>query len=402
MATKRILKIKGEPGFPTGVYFKMISLLKDKYKYDVKKYRDWLEINPRSNYHQEMLQKKQALEQSVSRVMINLGDMRRDIELIKHDLRRLEEVKTHFNEKDEHVLKSDFVDLVDRKNEQLGLISLATTGKFPTIVVDFYKIRSEGDIPKLKVSQTEKGILKKKWRLYVYWKDKYGKEIDQKVDMLRKQLNGRMASVRMYKDLLEPYVKAIKKIRFSETDYEGFDDPSLIEGYDTSVAGVELYCWKGISDDTDFKYTENSDEPDKGRYPFYSFISINIKRKSLTVSGNRKEKMEITMVSSMKTGKEIMEIRKKIKERNDLVWKELEQFRGSEWEEKKTEEIQEKNRLIIELENGIRKILGRPSEGKFYMPEGVGGKINKKIYTEFINFYDDMKDVVGGLKFKRH
>ena len=150
---KRDLKIKGDPGYPTSVYFKMIKLLKETYNFEVKKYRDWLEINPRSAYHQEMLQKKQSLEQSVSRVMINLGDMRRDIELIKHDLRRLEEVSEHFKEGDEHVLKSDFVDLVDRNTEQLSLINMATSGKFPTIVVDFYKIREEGDIDKLKVSQ---------------------------------------------------------------------------------------------------------------------------------------------------------------------------------------------------------------------------------------------------------
>src|SRR6056297_383473 len=120
--------------------------------------------------------------------------MRKQKELIKHDLRRLEEVQEHFKEDDEHVLKSDFVDLVDRQTEQLSLINMATSGKFPTIVVDFYKVENEGDIEDLEVSATEKGILKKKLRLFNFWKDRYGSEIEEKVKMLRKEYNSRKAS----------------------------------------------------------------------------------------------------------------------------------------------------------------------------------------------------------------
>ncbi len=397
---QRTFKIKGTVGFPTNVYFKMISLLKDGYGYEVKKYKDWLEINPRSNYHQEMLQKKQALEQSIARVMMNLSDMRRDIELIKHDLRRLEEVRDHFKEKDEHVLKSDFVDLVDRNTGPLSLIDLATTGKFPTIVVDFYKIKKEEDINKLKITATEKGILKKKWRLYQYWKEKYGKEIEEKVNMLREQLNSRMASMKMYKDLLEPYVKAINKIKFSETEYSGLDDPALIEGYDTSVAGVELFCWKGISAEKEFEYKEKPEAYKSGKYLFFSFIEIKIKRKVKSVAGKMDEKLEIIFKVYLKTGKEIEEIKKKIKEREELLWKEIEQFRGGEWKEENKKE--EKSKLLISLENSIRKILGRPAEGEYYIPKGYKGSLANVVRKDFINFYDDLKDVVGGIKLKRH
>ncbi|MCK4634307.1 MAG: hypothetical protein KAT37_00360 [Candidatus Aenigmarchaeota archaeon] len=398
---ERTFKIKGTADFPTGIYFKMIKLLKESYGYEVKKYKDWLEINPRSNYHQEMLQKKQALEQSVSRVMIGLSDVRRDAELIKHDLRRLEEVQSHFKENDEHVLKSDFVDLVDRNTGALSLIDLATTGKFPTIVVDFYKIRKEDDIKKLKITQTEKGILKKKWRLYDYWKGKYGKEINEKVSMLREQLSGRKASMRMYKDLLEPYVKAINKIKFSESEYTGLDDPNLIEGYDTSIAGVELLCWKGMSYEKEFEYREKKDEHKRGRYPYYSFIEIKIKRKSLTLAGKRTEKMEINFKVYLKTGEDIKELRKKVKERENLLFKEIEQFKGGEWKEEE-EKKGEKSKLLLSIENGIRKIVGRPSAGEYYIPKGMGGKMEAIIQKKFIEFYDDMKDLVGGIKLKRY
>jgi len=395
---ERTLKIKGNVGFPTNIYFKMIKLLKNRH-YTIKKYKDWLEVNPRSNYHQEMMQKKQAIEQSIARTLINISDMRRDIELIKHDLRKLEEVKRHFEEKDEHILKSDFVDLVDRNTGALSLIDLATSGKFPTIVVDFYKIKKEDDIKKLKVSQTEKGILKKKWRLYKYWKEIYGKEIDEKVRMLKEQLNSRKASLKMYKELLNPYIKAINKIKFSENEYVGLDDPNLIEGYSTTVAGVELFCWKGISSEKEFEYN-------KEKYKFYSYIEINIKRKTLFLSGKETEKMEITFKVYLKTRKEIEEIEKKIKEREELLWKEIKELKGEEEVEEETEGKKEKSKkrseLIISIEKSIRAIIGKPIEGEFYLPKGLEGELKDIIRRDFIEFYDELKDLIGGLKLKRH
>ena len=220
--------------------------------------------------------------------------------------------------------------------------------------------------------------------------------------MLRKQLNGRKASIRMYKELLEPYVKAMRKIRFSETEMEGLDDPTLVEGYDTSVAGVELFCWKGISDETSFEYEERPDEFKEGRYPFYCFMDINIKRKSLTVSGKRKVKMIMQFRVYLKTGKEIEEIKKKIKERKELIWKELDEFRGGEWDEEKPEEIEKRNKILESMEKAIRALAGMPSAGRFHMPKGTAGKIQRKIQNEFYSFYDEMKDIIGGFKFARH
>lgn len=400
----REMVLRGTAEFPTKMYFKMLKLLKDGYSYEVKKYKDWLEVNPRSSYHQEMLQKKQALEQSVSRVMVGLSDMKRDIELIKHDLRRLEEVQSHFKENDEHVLKSDFVDLVDRNTDQLSLISLATTGKFPTIVVDFYKISEEDDIKKLKISQTEKGILKKKWRLYMYWKEKYGKEINEKVDMLREQLNSRKASLRMYNDLLEPYVKAIHRIKFAESEYSGLDDPNMIEGYDYSVGGIELFAWKTISYEKEFEWKEGGRKTAKYRSvrePFFLFLEIKIKRKSRAEEGRRKEKLEIVFDAYIKTGKDIEDIKKKIKERNDLMFMELEEFRGKEIKEE-PKESGERGRLIISLENAIRAVIGRPISGDFHIPKGWEGKLEIVAQRDFTHFYDDLKDEFGGLKLMRH
>lgn len=401
---QRKLVLRGTSEFPTKMYFKMLSVLKDWYGFKVKKYRDWLEVNPRSNYHQDMLQKKQALEQSVSRVMIGLSDMRRDVELIKHDLRRLEEVQSHFKEKDEHVLKSDFVDLVDRNTDQLSLISLATTGKFPTIVVDFYRITDEDDIRKLKVSQTEKGILKKKWRLYRYWKEKYGREIDEKVDMLKGQLNGRRASMKMYKDLLEPYVKAIHKIKFAESGESIFDDPSMIEGYDYSVAGIELYAWKPIFYDKHLEYMKGGKRT--ARYSgveehFFLFLEIKIKRKYGLEEGKRKEKIEIEFIGDLKTGKDIEDIKNKIKERENLMMKELEEFRGGEFKEE-PKKSEERKKLIIKLEDMIMGAVGRPVAGDYYLPKGWKDKLEKVGEKIFYDFYDDFKGTFEGLIFKRH
>jgi len=182
---ERTISIKGEPGFPTGIYFKTIGILK-AFGFTVKKYKDWIEINPRSDLYQEIIRKKQVIEQSVGRILSNISDMRRDIELIKHDLRKFEQVLDHFDQNKLDSLKSDFVDLVDSQTPS-GMHKLVASGKFPTLVIDFFKIKSEEDIDKLKVSESEKGILKTKWMLFEEWLEKYSKAVRERVEMLREE-----------------------------------------------------------------------------------------------------------------------------------------------------------------------------------------------------------------------
>jgi len=92
--------------------------------------------------------------------------------------------------------------------------------------------------------------------------------------------------------------------------------------------------------------------------------------------------------------------KKKGKEREDLLWKEIEQFRGGDWEEEKKDE--ERSKLIETLENAIRSIIGRPPEGEYHIPKGWEDKIKSVVQENFTDFYDDLKGEFGGLKFRRH
>jgi len=419
--TDRTFKIKGTVGFPTDIYFKVITLIKDGFHYEVKKYKDWIEINPNSPYHQDILQRKQSLEQNVGRILSNMSDMRRDIELINHDLRKFEQVLGHFKENKQDSLKSDFVDLVDSQTPS-GMHKLVASGKFPTLVIDFFKIENKEDIEKLKVSNSEKGLLRTKWMLYQEWLKMYSKGVEERVKMLREELNNRKAAIENYKKSIEPYLKAIHKIKISQSDpedYSGLDDPMMIEGYDTTVSGVELWCWAPISVEKTYEHKEKWGERYEKKYPFYSFIELKIKKKTRIIKAGEKEQLEIKMAAYLKTRKEIDELKEKLKEKNELMWREIEQFKGEEWKEEIPEEKgikklkksvkkmmgmkeEGKSKSLEALEKSVRKIIGAPSEGEFHIPKGMKDKLEGAVYKNFILMYDLIKDLFGGLKFKRH
>lgn len=382
---QRTFKIGGASGFPTKIYFKVISMLK-KRGYTVKKYKDWLEINPKSNLYQEFVRKRQSIEQNLGRVLSNITDMRRDIELIKHDLRKFEQVLEHFEENDLDSLKSDFVDLVESQTPT-GMHQLVASGKFPTLVADFYKIESKEDIEKLKVSESEKGLLRTKWKLFQEWMEKYHRAVKERTEMLRKELNNRKAALENQKELVEPYIKAIHKVKAGEGDYTGLDDPMVVESYNSVVSGVELCCWKPIS----------SKNVKRGEY--YSYLEINIKKKTISGGGKDKESMAMDMELHLKKDKEIEEIKENIRKRDDLLWEEVEQLKGIKPidEEEKIEEEENESKLK-KIESAFNKIL---SKGKI-TNKGLKGELEEIARRDFIDFYDNLKDLIGGLKLKRH
>ncbi|MFB6088804.1 MAG: hypothetical protein ABEK36_03440 [Candidatus Aenigmatarchaeota archaeon] len=390
------LSFESSPDFPRSLYFSIVDFLSNR-GYEVKKVKDWLEVNPNSDYHQQLIQKRQSLEQNIGRILPNISDMRKQKELIKHDLRRLEEVQEHFKEDDEHVLKSDFVDLVDRQTEQLSLINMATSGKFPTIVVDFYKVENEDDIEDLDVSATERGILKKKLRLFNFWKDRYGSEIEEKVKMLRKEYNSRKASLENYKESLKPYLKAIHKIKSGGEDYSGINDPAFVEGYATSVAGVEIVGWRGISAEKTHKYL--SDQPEK-KYPFYSFIRVKFTRYR-TQTKREKENMKIEIQGELKNRDEIEEIKDEIKQREKNLWEEIEAFQGEVLMEDEEEEKGEEENYAEKMKGRIidygRLLTGKRKEGEFYLPEGAKGPLEDIVDDEKDDLYDFIKNKIGAV-----
>jgi hypothetical protein len=382
------ITIKGAVGFPTEIYFAIVDWL-SKEGYTIKKVTDWLEIPPRSPFYEEMLRRKQTIEQNVGRVLSMISETRKDVELIRHDLRRLREVQDHFRERDEHVLKSDFVDLVDRYTGHLSLIDMAISGKFPTIVVDFYRIRGEEELRTADVSETEKAILRKKFRLYEYWKKYYGREIKDKVKMLEAELNSKLSSIKVLEEMLAPYAKAARRIRAAEAGYSGLDDPAMVEGYQTSVAGVELAAWRGISPTREFKYMPGE------RYDFYCFYDLIIKRTTLLVHGKETEAMQIKIKAHLLNRNEIEKKEEEIAKKERDIWHELQEMRGEKVEETVPEKTKAE-KFGARLVEAMKELVGL---AEFPLTPGTKKRLVRMIKEEEMGaLWKFIKEKIGGLQ----
>lgn len=392
MPRTRTLAFSGEVGFPTGLYFDLLDILEAK-GYEVRKKEDWLEVNPQSDYYQELIQKRQAIQQQVGLVTDNISDLRKEIEMLRHDKRKLDRIIEHEEGGDLDTLKSDFVDLVDRHTE-MSLQNLANSGRFPSILVDFYKLEDESDIEKLEVSEAEKGVLKRKWELFQDWLGRYVKEIKKRDRMIQEELESKKARLEYYKDMLQPYAKALRRINLTEpNEYKGLDDPRLVERYSTSITGVELYAWRDISIETREVYpAEKGGERERA---FYSFLDIKIKKRSIVQKGQEKERIEIEINPEIKNWIEIDEVKEELRRREkeilqsvsrakgDLIDEELEDF-GEEEEEEST-----LKKVSRPIEDAVRSIVGKPREGEL-----VGSE--EEILEEEIN--EDVEDIYKRLK----
>lgn len=394
---KRSVSLEGEKGEGTNAYFGMVKYLGQK-NFKVKKKTDWLEINPRSEFYSKMLQQKQMIEQQVSRLLANITDMRKDIELIKHDLRKFQQVKEHFKSGDEEVLKSDFVDLVD-KNTPSSMLQLAAAGKFPTLVIDFFKLGSKEDIEKLKISETEKSVLRTKWDLYQYWKKKYGKAIDERVKMLESEIKNRKASLENQKKTVEPYIKSAQQLREGEGkqgEHGGLDDPFLVEGYSTTVSGIDLIAWKPV-----YRYATHEYMEEKEKKKFFIFMEISTRKKQK----QQREAMEFKIKGYLKSKPELDKEKQEIEDKKKELWKEIEEFRGERKEESETKnEPQTLKKFLKPFSIFSSKVLVPVSRlflgerNKYYISEGEQDELEKKVEKQVNGVINFLKGTAGGLK----
>lgn len=408
----RELKITAELGFPTQAYFGMLDWL-SKSGYTVKKTDDWLYINPKTALHAEVMQRRQAIEQRLTQVMINVGDLRRDIELLKHDLRKFEGALEHHRKNELDVLKSDFVDFIDA-NTPSPMFKLAREGRFPTILIDFFRVKSEKDIEKLKVSRSEKSILEIKWKLFQQWRESFAKAVEDRVRVLREEINSRTASLENYKASIRPYLESIHKMRISEhTPPDVLSSPAIIEGYITSVAGVELVAWRGVTLPGRELYPEaRRYKTEEGRaiekeYPFYVYFEVTIRRQQTVIKGKEIEGMKVTLKSYLKTAEEISEKERWIKEREEEMLRSLEEFRGEREVAKPKEEVKAEPTALRKL--GRIALVAPAKVAKEYMRGALtGGEgdvedvLKKVVKEQAIAFYDALKELIGGLKLQRY
>lgn len=395
---ERNLTFGGQPGFPSGVYFGMLDVLEDNMGYEVRKRRDWLEVNPQSEFYDEMAQRKQTVERQVSSITEKMSEVRKELEMLRHDKRKLERIIDHKEEGDLDVLKSDFVDLVDR-NTDMSLLELANSGRLPSIVVDFYKIESEEDIEELDVSKGEKQILKKKWSLFQDWKERFVGEIERRMSTIESEIMSHEQTMENLKDTLHPYAKALKRIRVGEPEeYHGLDDPRIIEKYPGAISGVDLYAWKDLSSMSHYGeydempkelYDEYGNDPG---YEFYSFFEIRVRKKSWMVSGESVEVINIEIDPELLHRSELSEKKKELEKEKKKLQNSIKRLSGEEVED--LEEEEEEESTMDKVKSFGKWILGIPEKGK-----RPGEKQFKYIVEEETDrLYERLKESGGGLK----
>lgn len=250
-AHQRKIKISaGSQGIPVDAYIATVDNLDTKFDYTVKKVGEWLQANPGSQMHQEMQQRRQNAEQQINRVLSSLSDLYQQKHLLEHDLRTLEKKAEHFEDQDEDALKADFVDNVDQHTGRSSILQMQANDVFPSITADFYSMNSLDDLTDGHLSdlpEQEKAVLRKKWKLYQKWKEKFGSAVHDKVEDLQRRLDSVHTSIEQTENWIKPYVQTVKQMEGDpESRLEEMTDPYMMEGYASSVRGIKVVAHKPV------------------------------------------------------------------------------------------------------------------------------------------------------------
>jgi protein-arginine kinase activator protein McsA len=266
---KRQLIVSGEIGKAMEIYDRLNTFIESRFGYKNFKLREWLQISPQGAYYHEMMERKRLAERTVSDILAGLSDLYQQKHLLEHDIRKLEErVKAfeQFEKGEDEALKADFVDLVDVNTGRHSLLTMQSENIFPTIMADFYRMHDEKDLLSKEeggtgilavLPESEKVILKKKWKLYRLWMETYGKEIKRRLEELKMRLISIETSIKQAENIIRPHVRTLLEITQSEKeDYEKMLDPNLIRGYSNSWRGIKQIAYKSTRKEIDSKTGE--------------------------------------------------------------------------------------------------------------------------------------------------
>ncbi|RLI99800.1 MAG: hypothetical protein DRP03_02500 [Candidatus Aenigmatarchaeota archaeon] len=227
-----------------------------KWRFNMAKFDEYVVSNPvHTPSHLTVLTQKQTLEQQIKTGLASVAQAISDYELLKHDERRYREILDFFRagKKDEHVLRSLFVDRVDaHTGEGYSMISMAR--RWPTIISDFLKLSEEDTtveaiMKKLNVSRAEATVLKTKNELFKEWKKTFIPDVIERYKRIKTLLSSREKSIEEYKKWLVPVVNKYKRIR-EEAEFEHAAqviNPLLFANVPMSGIRARLWFWRGFS-----------------------------------------------------------------------------------------------------------------------------------------------------------
>ncbi|MBI2578221.1 MAG: hypothetical protein HYW26_00770 [Candidatus Aenigmarchaeota archaeon] len=257
----------GPPGFISGIYFSLVFQLR-KWEFFVQKADEWIEVSPvHQQYYQLTVKQKQEVEQQIKAGLASAAQSVADLELLKHDERKYREFLDYFGyeydesangfkekkEKDEHALRSVFIDQVDVHTGE-GIAIRTIVSRWPTLIVDFMKLNDSDTDPdkvkeKMDVSKAEAVVLVTKNKLYMEWKKLFGGEIQDRFRRIRELVRSRESSVDQYREWLKPYVARHQILQEGLGIGPGARSTlsslfAMPAGHATSFNQIELWTWR--------------------------------------------------------------------------------------------------------------------------------------------------------------
>ncbi len=247
-----ILDFTGLRGSGSSIYYSYVFQV-PKWGYTVKKVDEWLEVTPEwAEYYSLTVGQKQKLMEQIKTGLTSAASAVTDYELAMHDVRRYREVLDYFKTKDQHVLRSLFVDRVDAyTGEGYSLVTMAR--RWPTIITDFIRMSEEWDDintirKELDVSQAEATVLKTKNNLFREWKKLFLPVVKERYARMENMAKSRKKSIDEYKSWMKPYLAKFKLMeeRTEQKPSTNVSNPYITPGFGQSqaVTGVKLWMWK--------------------------------------------------------------------------------------------------------------------------------------------------------------
>ena len=292
---KKIKVSAGSQGTPFGVVLTAADNLDENKDYTVERTEEGIYVAPQSQLHDEFMQRKQQAESKVKENMRNISELMKQKHMLEHDIRKLRSRAEAMSEKDEAVLKGDFVELVDGADAgaqgggEAAMKTLVERNIYPTIVSDFYEMDSLDDLKPADDREddkdgvladrpnNEKAILKKKYTMYEKWKDLYGSEVNRKLEDLKGQLKSIERSIEETKEWLEPYVKdmvQINKMGDLQDDYTNYYE---WKGNSSMERNLEFICYKPLKKEHgDIVVTDDEDEATHYRIIYIHGVHVNM------------------------------------------------------------------------------------------------------------------------------
>lgn len=278
------LDLSGPMGKGTAAYYGISSTL-PKWGYVVKKVDEWIFVSPVNKpYYDLVIAQREQLQNQIKAHLVSIAQTFADLELLKHDYRKYKEFADYYEKLEKgkklikegkkegeelfqqanQTLKSIFIDQVDvhtdLPNQPISLRSI--TVRWPTIIVEFMKLKDEDITPErivqqYNVSEAEAVVLATKQKLYLEWRDELFKNaVKSRLISIRSSLEARKKSLQEYKNFLRPLLARYKMIKDAlekpETAKSFYSSIFRPDAQAFSIDFMKIWAWKAIVPEEEF------------------------------------------------------------------------------------------------------------------------------------------------------